>query len=664
MILPDKYRPVKNCRTICTKTLAIAVIIWFFSYPAGNSQSINRTEQLPVIVPKTQIITSENFNSIYLADTIHSILLSRFPQSYGRLNTVSFYRNLQQAAARSFLTQKLHAMLLRQPRELPGGSHSAHRENYFQSFSGKTIRNITIKRLDVFGERIDLEEELTETHFLERIGNRLHIKTSEITIARNLFFQEGDTINHEILSDNERILRGLTNIEDARFYILEDAFIEDVVDIVIMTRDYWSKGFNLQMNEVDAGRIELYDRNIAGRGRELQMNLHFDAGREQELGIEALFNAANIYGTFIDGYINYMNVFGDRLFRVSFDRSFYTPNIKYAGGASFTHVNRKGNFNYPDTVYLNVILRYNSHDYWLARSFPMRKKGKDYLRSGIAISGRLLSNRFFERPPVADNLFYRYHSRNLYLAGVAWTRQRFYRSRFIYRLGQYEDIPTGSIMEAVAGYEDNQFFSRTYLGGRIATGFVSDKTGFLFSSISLGSFINKGVYEQSLLSIQNRWFSPLTPLGKNNFRQFIEIRYVIGANRFEEEYISLSGPGGIRGLRSPEMEERQKLVFNLESVFFSPASILGFRFAWSVFSDFGWIGPETKSVFKGNIYSGIGLGLMIRSELMVFPSLILRLAYFPIIPEGARFDWIFLESDRARQPDVFRLQKPEIYIFR
>lgn len=555
-------------------------------------------------------------------------------------------------------------MLIRQTRGLPGANSSVRREIYFQPYSGKTIRTISIKRLDVFGETIDPGEESHESYFLERLGNRLHVKTREKIILNNLFISEGDTLDPEILADNERFLRDLVQIEDARIYVLEDAYREEFVDIVVMSRDYWSKGVNLEFKEVDAGVIEFYDRNIAGTGRDVQINLHYDASKGEGMGFEGMFNATNIYGTFIDGDVRYMNVFEDRLFRLNLGRNFYTPNVKYAGGASFTYVNRLDNFIYPDTVIYGANLRYNSHDYWLARSFPLPGRGKDYTRSGIAVSGRVLSNRFFNRPPVSDNLFYRYHNKNLYLAGFAWTRQNFYRSRFVYRLGQYEDIPTGSILEMVTGFEDNQFFPRLYLGGRIATGFVGEKAGFIFSNITLSSFFNAGVYEQSLFSIENKWFSPLLQFGKYNLRQFFEMRYSIGVNRFEEEYLSLSGQYGIRGLRSAHMQERQKLVFNMESVFFSPENILGFRFAWSLFTDFGWIGPETNSVFKGDFYAGIGLGLKVRSELMVFPSLVLRLAFYPIIPENARFDWIYLESDRARQPDVFRLQKPDIYIFR
>lgn len=604
---------------------------------------------------------SNRYDGIDSISNFHSGLNG---QQRNGLNTFSFYRNLEEAAGRTYLTRKLHRLVVRTSSSFPVEESDVQRAASFKRFEGKTIRKITIRRLDVFGESIEVGEETKENMLLERIANKLHVKTTSTIIERNLFFEEGDKIDPENLADNERLLRGLSHIEDARIYVLEDVFQPEFVDVIVMTRDYWSKGINFELSEINAGKAEFYDRNFAGLGRELQFNLHFDGSKEGAYGYEGIIDAANLYGTFIDGNLQYANIFNDKLFRVSLDRSFYTPNIRYAGGASFSVVSRIDNFRYPDTTYFDSPLRYNSQDYWIARSFPLKHRGADYTRSGIAISGRVQSHIFYDRPPIADNLSYLYHNKNLWLFGFAWTRQNFYRSRYIYKLGQNEDIPTGSIAEFIGGYEDNQFYGRWYMGSRIATGFVLKEAGFLFSSISLGSFLRKSSYEQSVFSIDNKWFSPLVKSGKFNFRQFVQMRYVIGANRFEDEDVSISDRYGIRGLRSTEMEGRQKLVMNLESVFYSPSNVLGFRFAYFAFTDFGWIGPETTQVFKGDFYGGIGIGLKVRSELMVFPALVLRLAYYPVIPDEASFQRIFLESDRARQPDVFRLQEPDIFRFR
>lgn len=655
-------------KPIVNRKMIISVLVYIlFAINTLVIGQVNEYENPPLeIQPLKPLIESKKsvsnrYDGIDSISYFHSRLTGH--QQNG-LNTFSFYKNLEEAAGKTYLTRKLHRLVIRTSNSFSVEESDAQRVASFNRFEGKIIRQITIRRLDVFGENIEIGEETKENMLLERIANKLHVKTTSTIIERNLFFKEGDKIDPENLADNERLLRGLSHIEDARIYILEDVFQPEFVDVIVMTRDYWSKGINFELSEIDAGKAEFYDRNFAGLGRDLQFNLHFDGSKEGSYGYEGIIDADNLYGTFIDGNIHYADIFNDKLFRLSLGRSFYTPNIKYAGGASFSVVSRIDNFRYPDTTYYESPLRYNSQDYWIARSFPLKRRGADYTRSGIAISGRVQSHIFYDRPPIADNLSYQYHNKNLWLFGFAWTRQNFYRSRHIYKLGQNEDIPTGSIAEFIGGYEDNQFYGRWYLGSRIATGFVLKEAGFLFSSISLGSFLRNSRYEQSVFSIDNKWFSPLVKSGKFNFRQFVQMRYTIGANRFEDEHLSISDRYGIRGLRSTEMEGRQKLIMNLESVFYSPANVLGFRFAYFAFTDFGWIGPETTQVFKGDFYGGIGVGLKLRSELMVFPALVLRLAYYPIVPDEASFQRIFLESDRARQPDVFRLQEPDIFRFR
>jgi hypothetical protein len=639
----------------------LPALILFLIFPAF-SQVESPEEGFVSMKPVVPIVRSETGESFYeLPDSIipiNSISGDRSSSIY------SFYKNLEEAANKTFLTKKLHNLVMQRRVLFSEDLSDQPREAAFEPFSGKTIKSITIQKLDVFGTNIDVEEDYVESPFLERIGNRLHFKTNTKIIESNLLFTEGEEIDPETLADNERLLRSLLQIEDARIYVYEDIFQPGMVDLVVMTRDYWSKGFNLEMQEVDEGIMEFYDRNIFGLGREAQFNLHFNNSESPSFGYEGVFRAVNLYGTFIDGRIHAYSIFNDKLFQISFSRSFYTPNIRYAGGASFSAISRIDNFRYPDTIYYNSPLRYNSHDYWIGRSFPIKKKKGDYMRSGVGISARLLSNTFYERPPVTGNLFYPFHNKNLWLFGIAYTRQNFYRSRYVYGLGQNEDIPTGSIAEFIAGFDDNQFFRRYYAGSRFATGFMIKKSAFFFSDISLGSFFNDGNYEQAVFSIQNKFFSPLMRTGKYSRRHFVEMRYSIGGNRFEEEYLSLSERYGIRGLRSPEMIGLQKLVFNLESVFFSPANILGFRFAYFGFADLGWIGSEKTSLFKTGFYGGFGAGLKVRSELMVFPAVVIRLAFYPVIPIDARFEYIYLGTEKARQPDVFRLQKPDLFRFR
>ena len=643
----------------------VAFILFWSSAIAAFSQADSsdaipsRIDQLPGVINVTKAP-----EIIIAADTLNLSDVKRKESPVDALYAIEFYRNLRNAAEKTFLTRRLHDLIIRPRTTFPDDFSREAAHNEFSPHEGKTIRQISINRLNIFGEDIEHAGRTTSIAMVERIGNNMHIKTNPSLIRRNLLFEEGDLVDPQVFTDSERLLRGISQIEDARIYLLEDPFLPAVVDVVILTRDFWSKGFDLEFTEPTAGILELYDRNFLGFGRELQINLLFDSEENPQLGYEGMFRAANLYGTFIDGEIRYQRAFNQQLFRVSLDRSFFTPGIKYAGGGSFQLSSRIATLDFIDTVFINQPLSFHMQDYWFGRSFSLKKNNKSSFRSGLVTSARVQRMVFYDRPPISDNLLHRFHNRTLLLTGLAWTRQDFYKSRYVYGLGQSEDIPFGSIVQLTGGFENSQFFKRTYMSSRIAQAFLTDRIGFFFSEVSLGSFFNGSVPEQSVFSMETKWFSPLSRVGKFNMRLFSRLRYLKGENRFEDEFVSLNDELGIRGLRSTELSGNQKLAVNLESVFISPATVLGFRVAWYTFTDFGWIGFGRGGVLKQNFYGGIGMGAKVRSELMVFPSLVLRLAIYPVIPSNARFETIWLGSEKPSQPDMFRAQKPDILPYR
>jgi hypothetical protein len=645
--------------------LSGALILFLISTFAGFSQADSGDAMLNRIDHLQGVLNVNKSREIIVAeDTLMKTVENRTESPEDALYAIEFYRNLRHAAEKSFLTRRLHELVIRPRTAFPDDFSEGDPNNEFSPHEGKRIRQISINRLNVFGEDIEPARVTASIPMVEKVGNRMHIKTNPSLIRRNLLFEEGDLVDPQDFTDSERLLRGLSQIEDARIYLLEDPFLPAVVDVIILTRDFWSKGFDLEFTEPTAGVLELYDRNFLGFGRELQINLLFDTEENPWLGYEGLFRAANLYGTFIDGGIRYQRAFDQHMLRVSLDRSFFTPDIKYAGGGSFQYSSRIADLDFIDSVLINQPLSFHMQDYWFGRSFSLKRSNKSSFRSGLVTSARVQRIVFFDRPPISDSLLYRFHNRTLVLTGLAWTRQDFFKSRYVYGLGQSEDIPFGSIVQLTGGFENNQFFNRTYLSSRIAQAFLTDRVGFFFSEVSIGSFFNGSAPEQSVLSMETKWFSPLSRLGKFNMRLFSHLRYLKGGNRFEDEFISLNDELGIRGLHSTELSGNHKLAINLESVFISPATVLGFRIAWFTFTDFGWIGFGKGSVLKQNFYGGIGMGAKVRSELMVFPSLVLRLSVYPVIPSNARFETIWLGSEKPSQPDVFRAQKPDILPYR
>ena len=103
----------------------------------------------------------------------------------------------------------------------------------FIEYEGKVIRNVTTQELG-------FEKAFTETskrinYYGTKILNKLHTDTYDWVIRDNLFIKKGSRLNPYLLSDNERYLRSLEFIQDARVLVKPVKGTKDSVDIVVIT---------------------------------------------------------------------------------------------------------------------------------------------------------------------------------------------------------------------------------------------------------------------------------------------------------------------------------------------------------------------------------------------------------------------------------------------
>jgi len=130
-----------------------------------------------------------------------------------------FFDSLKLKASRNHLTKKLYSIVIINTDTTFKKHFNGPSDAGFSSFSGKRIRKIVIQRLNVFGGNIN-NPSLNDSKKIEDLLNKTHINTNENIIRKNLSFSEGDKISPLLTSDNERILRQLPYIEDARIVLL------------------------------------------------------------------------------------------------------------------------------------------------------------------------------------------------------------------------------------------------------------------------------------------------------------------------------------------------------------------------------------------------------------------------------------------------------------
>ena len=109
-----------------------------------------------------------------------------------------------------------------------------------------------------------------------RALDKLHVRTRDLTVRRQLLFAVGDTVDTLAVAESVRRLRTLRYLRDVE---LRGVRCGGAVDLVVVTRDDWSVKPKLQVGAAGKSELGLTERNLLGSGRELSMHVRTDQGR-------------------------------------------------------------------------------------------------------------------------------------------------------------------------------------------------------------------------------------------------------------------------------------------------------------------------------------------------------------------------------------------------
>ncbi len=521
----------------------------------------------------------------------------------------------------------------------------------FKPFEGKTIRNISIDKKEPF----DTSNHSKLYSVLSHLGNKTHVNTFDYVIKNNLLFEVGDTLSPQLLEDNERLLRNLPYIKDVYFIIIEYPRDRDAVDVLVVSQDLHPLAGSFILSTPKIGTADIYNKNLFGTGYELKYQLSWDLNQEhQKWGHEFNYKINNIGRTFLNFSGSYENYWDIEAHRFTVNRTFFTPEIKYAGGVGFDHITRI-------PVY-DSIIKYNVYDIWMGRSFLVSKSNSKYkVRDNITTSMRINTVDFLKQPNnvSADSMHF-FQQRTTVLFSVDYSQQGFLKTSLVNEYGKTEDLPYGRQVTLTGGIELNQFGNYPYIDIHLKNGKYFHKvgyvyTGFVFSSYFTGS-LKRGAFE-----INTRYFTPLL-FDKSSYklRTFIDLKYKAGINRNIDEFLKISNRNGVRGIGT-DIKGREKLYVNFETNWYSSHYFMGFRFVYFVFSDFGIIDHNKANLFDNPLYSSIGGGIRIKNENLVFNSILIRLAYYPIIANKANPEYLLLSSRNRSGFNKFSPHRPSIY---
>jgi hypothetical protein len=626
----------------------------------------NKVKYDTLILPKNTTILLKGYSLKFDKDTV--LIL---PDTLSYEVSGDFYFQLKDKWSQRKWTKSLFKLLFKLPSEdiKIDTSNFLKSENPYKAFSNQTIGEIFLTKLEPLGTSME-RPQVRPKSFLQKAGNTANFKTRDRVILNNLLFETGDLVNPLLIADNERIIRELPYIKDARIYLKPRNDGSNVVDVEILTKDVLALSFDVDARDFDAGLLRINHKNIFGSGHEFDNRIGIDNSSDQKVSYEVRYRVPNIKKTFTSLEVDYSNTVNRDYSRVILQRDFVAPKIKFAGGIEIS--NQRLRFQelsniVSDQQFDSQIINewYDFQDLWLARAFPLGLKNEVLnQRTRLIVSGRISNIDYSLRPPVDTDMNQRFHDRTTALGSIGISQRRYFKDQLIFGYGRTEDIPYGSLIELTGGFEWGEFKERYFIGGKVSRGGYIREAGYFLGSLSLESFLHNQQFEQGSLGADFRFFSPLLDLKRWKFRQFINISYDYGIGRLPFEFVDIRDRNGIRGLKTNTLRGTQRFLMNIETVSFTPLEALQFRFAVFGFFDFGLVNNGEQDIFREKGQTGVGLGVRIRNDNLTFRAIEIRFAYYPDAPIGIPLNDLDLSGNSGFRFTDFLINKPSPTAFR
>jgi len=565
----------------------------------------------------------------------------------GEIKTKNFYDTVYQRFNRHKFTKLLYSLAFVAPKinTLPDTVQAVIAENIYKDYQGKIIRHIHVVSLDPFGPTV-LDTARLPTAGFGKFLNVVHIQSAPNVLRKMMLIREGQALDPQVMADQERILKDLNYIDDARVIVIPKDD-NDSVDVLVVTKDVWSIGVIVPYLTTKKVGIRLYDANFAGLGDRLSLQFSFALQRAPFVRFDGFsYTYTNIMGTFTDATLTY---YEDDLHQVNFgvwlDRPFVTNRTKYAGGITYQY-NRLGYYPYPDMIRYSAS---STGSAWLGRSYLIA----DYkVPTRFIVSGSLQTTTFMQRANITLDSNRGYYDVNQFFASVAFSRNNYYLIDYFLNFGKTENIPYGRLLQFTFGPQFTNFYTRLYTSFSYAHGNFIKKFGYLQGRLDLAAFYNRRSLEDGVLIARLNYMSYLyfTPDKRYKFRTYIFTTYRQGflrrSNNLEYTYINrdmrinnYSTDTVFRGVNS--------LSCYFATVAFTPWYFYGFRFALTGMFAGGFTSDGHSNIFKTKLYTGVGIGLLIRNENLIFPTFLISAIAYPTPVAGV--PW--LQLNFSEPPD-------------
>lgn len=503
----------------------------------------------------------------------------------------------------------------------------------FLPYEGKVIRYILVKE---FGFEKTFTDTAKQINFFGRdFIKHLHKNTREWVIRNNLFIKEKTILNANLVADNERYLRSLNYIHDARILVNPIQDEPDSIDLLVITKDFLSITFQLDNASGTKFKTKIGEANLLGTAQNIQFTTLLERSRNPQFGYKIQYRNNSIANTFMNATLGFSNInhnlyngnMDEQDWRAGIERPLVSQYLHVAGGIMFAHSETHNNYLKPDSLFYRYQL--NTFDAWIGYNLGVRKflfMKKVLNRHFISI--RYFRNKFNHVPyQLTDKFIFGLNNREAVLAQFTFFRQSFYKTKYVFGFGITEDVPYGYNIAFTTGWYKQLYLERPY-GGVDANRYAVTNSGNVIQYFfRAGTFLYKGKIQDAAILIGTSSFSRLYSYKNLKMRHYLRFSYTKQFNRLGLEPLGINNVFGLQYISSDSASGDQRLSLHTETIFFLNLKALGFKFAPFATADIVLLTPAQSNSHSG-FYPGVGGGIRTRNENILLGTIELRFMYF------------------------------------
>lgn len=477
------------------------------------------------------------------------------------------------------------------------------------------VRSVAIVRHDIFDPRAG------RLSWPYRLVNRLHARTREEVIRREVLVAPGECADAEALAQTERNLRATGFLRDARVETVPAAGGAGAVDVRVSTFDTWTTVPHLRIAQVGNRRlwtVGIGERNLFGRGQRVEIVRRSDIDRDETL---FSFRDPRVAGSRVQAAVSLADLSDGHRGEVRVERPFFalTTNWSFSAGAL--------GFDQLDPLY---------EDGERVADLAHRGRALD-LEGGHAVHRtadgalRLHAAYRYHRDRVAADL----RRFGIAEAGLSFVQHRYLRLTHINRFERAEDFNLGHQLSSAVGLSLPAFGggdgSVLFVSIGERKGIALGRERFLIAEAGWSGRRQAGTWRNAIADTR---LSTAVRLPRRSLL-LTQVRYRHGSNLDPETQLALGAQNGLRGYAVNQWTGTRSLLLATEARLFVADEVKQLlSFAVAAFAESGYAWPAGAPAALRDLRSDAGVGLMVGRNRLASRPLRVDVAYAFNPPPG------------------------------